>query len=152
MTAQLDDNQSTTSGIEIGNDRAFVLIAGPCQIESRTHALDMAHAQHPDLVMITPLVGVVASSQLDLLRSAKAHRVPVAVCVWSWDHLSSKAIIRDLPDRLLVWNDVQKREATEMHAVPPDRVIVIGSRRCDRANSDRVAATRTSRAAGAERG
>jgi 2-dehydro-3-deoxyphosphooctonate aldolase (KDO 8-P synthase) len=30
--------------IEIGNDRAFVLIAGPCQIESRTHALDMAHA------------------------------------------------------------------------------------------------------------
>src|SRR4051795_8221108 len=31
-------------GIEIGNDRPFVLIAGPCQIESRTHALDTAHA------------------------------------------------------------------------------------------------------------
>jgi 2-dehydro-3-deoxyphosphooctonate aldolase (KDO 8-P synthase) len=30
--------------IEIGNDRPFVLIAGPCQIESRAHAMDMAHA------------------------------------------------------------------------------------------------------------
>lgn len=30
--------------IEIGNDRPFVLIAGPCQIESRNHALEIAHA------------------------------------------------------------------------------------------------------------
>nr|WP_294555370.1 3-deoxy-8-phosphooctulonate synthase [uncultured Rhodopila sp.] len=31
-------------GIEIGNDRPFVLIAGPCQIESRPHALEVAQA------------------------------------------------------------------------------------------------------------
>nr|WP_294504211.1 3-deoxy-8-phosphooctulonate synthase [uncultured Rhodopila sp.] len=31
-------------GIEIGNDRPFVLIAGPCQIESRAHALEVAGA------------------------------------------------------------------------------------------------------------
>jgi 2-dehydro-3-deoxyphosphooctonate aldolase (KDO 8-P synthase) len=31
-------------GIEIGNNLPFVLIAGPCQIESRTHALKIAHA------------------------------------------------------------------------------------------------------------
>ena len=30
--------------IEIGNHRPFVLIAGPCQIESRAHALNTAHA------------------------------------------------------------------------------------------------------------
>src|ERR1700684_2560554 len=30
--------------IEIGNARPFALIAGPCQIESRTHALEIAHA------------------------------------------------------------------------------------------------------------
>src|SRR5271170_6233694 len=30
--------------IEIGNERPFILIAGPCQIESRTHALEVAHA------------------------------------------------------------------------------------------------------------
>jgi 2-dehydro-3-deoxyphosphooctonate aldolase (KDO 8-P synthase) len=30
--------------IQIANNRPFTLIAGPCQIESRTHALDIAHA------------------------------------------------------------------------------------------------------------
>jgi hypothetical protein len=88
--------------------------------------------QRPDLTIITPLVGVVASSQLDLLRGVRTRRVPSAVCVWSWDHLSSKAIIRDLPDRLFVWNDVQKREALEMHAVPSERVVVTGAQCFDR--------------------
>ena len=32
----------------------------------------------------------------------------MAVLVWSWDHLSSKAIIRDVVDGLFVWNDAQK--------------------------------------------
>ncbi len=31
-------------GIEIANNRPFVLIAGPCQIESRDHTLEVAHA------------------------------------------------------------------------------------------------------------
>jgi 2-dehydro-3-deoxyphosphooctonate aldolase (KDO 8-P synthase) len=31
-------------GIDIGNDRPFVLIAGPCQIESQAHALNIAWA------------------------------------------------------------------------------------------------------------
>ena len=88
--------------------------------------------QRPDLAMITPLVGVVASSQLDLLRSVRARGVPAAVCVWSWDHLSSKAIIRDVPDRLFVWNDVQKGEALGMHGVPPKRVVVTGAQCFDR--------------------
>jgi 2-dehydro-3-deoxyphosphooctonate aldolase (KDO 8-P synthase) len=30
--------------VEIGNDRPFVLIAGPCQIESESHAFEMADA------------------------------------------------------------------------------------------------------------
>jgi 2-dehydro-3-deoxyphosphooctonate aldolase (KDO 8-P synthase) len=33
-------------GVEISNDRPFVLIAGPCQIESRSHALEVADALH----------------------------------------------------------------------------------------------------------
>ena len=30
--------------LTLGNDRPFTLIAGPCQIESRQHAFDMAGA------------------------------------------------------------------------------------------------------------
>jgi hypothetical protein len=88
--------------------------------------------QRPDLVVLTPLIGLVASSQIDLLRSAQRRGIPTAVMVWSWDHLSSKAIIRDVPDGLFVWNDIQKREAMQMHRVPEARVVVTGAHCYDR--------------------
>jgi 2-dehydro-3-deoxyphosphooctonate aldolase (KDO 8-P synthase) len=34
----------TIGGIEIGNDKPLTLIAGPCPLESRVHALEMSHA------------------------------------------------------------------------------------------------------------
>ena len=40
--------------VTIGNDRPLALIAGPCQIESRAHAFEMAHA----LVEITGKLGI----------------------------------------------------------------------------------------------
>ena len=84
-------------------------------------------AQQPDAVLLTPLVGVVASPQPDYLNSAKALGFRTALCVWSWDHLSSKAIIRNVPDRLFVWNGTQHDEAVRLHGVDPDRVIVTGA-------------------------
>jgi hypothetical protein len=47
--------------------------------------------------------------------------------VGSWDHLSSKALLRAWPDALLVWNEVQKREAVEMHGIPEPTVVVTGA-------------------------
>jgi hypothetical protein len=88
--------------------------------------------QRPDLLVVTPLIGLVASSQIDLLRSAIRRGIKTAVMVWSWDHLSSKAVIRDLPDALLVWNDIQKREAMQMHGVPEAHILVTGAQCCDR--------------------
>jgi hypothetical protein len=79
------------------------------------------------VVLFTPLIGVVASPQLDYLQSAKALGYPTALCVWSWDHLSSKAILRTIPDRVLVWNETQREEAMTLHAVPPERVVVTGA-------------------------
>jgi hypothetical protein len=99
-------------------------------------------AQAPDAVIVTPLIGLVPSSQLDLLRSAQARGIPTAVCVWSWDHLSSKAIIRDLPDRVFVWNGIQRREAIEMHGVPEERVVVTGAQSFDRWFDQRASRSR----------
>ena len=81
----------------------------------------------PDAVLITPLIGVVASPQLDYLYSAQSLGIPTALCVWSWDHLSSKALIRTLPDRVLVWNPTQRDEAVDLHGVPAERVVVTGA-------------------------
>jgi hypothetical protein len=87
--------------------------------------------QRPDVVLITPLI-TLGSSQIDYLRAARALRLPTALCVWSWDHLSSKALIRERPDRVFVWNDTQKSEAIEMHGVPRDRVVVTGAQCFDK--------------------
>ncbi len=83
--------------------------------------------QAPDVVLFTPLIGVVASPQLDYLYTARALGLPTALCVWSWDHLSSKAIIRTVPDRVFVWNPTQRDEAIALHGVPAERVVVTGA-------------------------
>jgi hypothetical protein len=88
-------------------------------------------AARPDVVLITPLI-TLGSSQIDYLRAARSLGVPTALCVWSWDHLSSKALIRESPDRVFVWNETQKREAVELHDVDPGRVIVTGAQCFDK--------------------
>jgi hypothetical protein len=82
--------------------------------------------QRPDVVLLTPLV-YLGSAQVEVLKSAKALGLRTGLCVGSWDHLSSKAFIRDLPDRVFVWNDTQKREAVDLHGVPAARVVVTGA-------------------------
>ena len=85
----------------------------------------------PDLVLLTPLIGL-GSSQIDYLRAARSLGIPTGLAVWSWDHLSSKAIIRDLPDRVFVWNDTQRREAVALHHVPESTIVVTGAQCFDR--------------------
>jgi 2-dehydro-3-deoxyphosphooctonate aldolase (KDO 8-P synthase) len=44
MTSPVQARTVRVGAIEIANDRPFVLIAGPCQIESEAHALEVASA------------------------------------------------------------------------------------------------------------
>jgi hypothetical protein len=89
-------------------------------------------ARHrPDVVLLTPLIGL-GSRQIDYLRAARAMNIPTGLAVWSWDHLSSKALIRERPDRVFVWNETQRREAIEYHHVPEDRIAVTGAQCFDR--------------------
>jgi hypothetical protein len=88
-------------------------------------------AHRPDAVLLTPLIDL-GSSQIDYLRAARLARIPTALCVWSWDHLSSKALIRELPDRVFVWNHTQQQEAVDLHGVPASRVVVTGAQCFDK--------------------
>ena len=83
-------------------------------------------AHRPDALLVTPLVEL-GSPQTDHMRAAMRARVPTALCVGSWDHLSSKSRIRDAPDRVFVWNETQRREAVELHGVDADSVVVTGA-------------------------
>lgn len=92
---------------------------------------EFIRAEAPDLMLVTPLIEL-GSPQLDYLRVARRLGVRTALCVWSWDHLSSKALIRVRPDSLIVWNETQREEAARFHGIPPERVHVTGAQCFDR--------------------
>jgi len=85
----------------------------------------------PDVVIVSPLL-TVGSAQVDLVRSAQQLGIPTMLAVASWDHLTTKGLIRHCPDKVIVWNKAQRTEAIKLHGVPADRVVVTGAQPFDR--------------------
>ena len=86
----------------------------------------------------------------DVIKVAQRLGMRSAMLVISWDNLSSKAVLNEHPDRLLVWNEVQAGEAVELHGIPRERVCVVGAANFDRFFSEIEAETRIT--AGRQRG
>ena len=84
----------------------------------------------PDVVLVTPLI-TQGTQQGEYIKAAKELGIPTAHCVASWDNLSSKGLIRGEPHRVILWNDIQKQEALELHGVAPSRVITTGAQNFD---------------------
>lgn len=95
----------------------------------------------PDVVLLTPLVGL-GSRQADHLRAAKRAGLRTCYCVHSWDNLTNKGLLRDIPDLVTVWNEQQAREAVELHGVPRNRLAVAGASSYDHWFDWRVSRTR----------
>jgi hypothetical protein len=93
-------------------------------------ARDLLRAQRPDALLVTPLVEL-GEPQTDFVRAAKALGVPTALCVASWDNLTNKGSIPEVPELVTVWNEAQRREAVVLHGVPADRVVATGAQPYD---------------------
>lgn len=83
-------------------------------------------AWRPDVVVLASVTNP-GALQMDHLKSAMAHGRRTAISVWSWDHLTGKAWLRIVPDRVLLWNAVQRREAEQLHGLPADRIVETGA-------------------------
>jgi hypothetical protein len=88
-------------------------------------------SSRPDAVLVTPLV-TDRSPQVDVIKSAQALGIPAALCVASWDHLTTKGLIRVQPDLVSVWNEEQKSEALAYHDIPAASIVVTGAQPFDR--------------------
>lgn len=77
----------------------------------------------PDLVVTTDLF----ASECHFVREAVRRGLPTVCLVKSWDNLTSKTRIRVHPDRLVVWSERQKEEATALHYYPADRIAALGA-------------------------
>lgn len=92
----------------------------PKPIEDRVRRI------RPDLVVVTPLVGL-GSGQVDIVKACRGLGVPSVLGVASWDNLTNKGVVRLHPDHVLVWNEPQKREAVALHGFAADSVTVCGA-------------------------
>lgn len=92
---------------------------------------DFIASRRPDAVLVTPLV-TDQSPQCDVIKGAQALGIPTALCVASWDHLTTKGLIRVEPDLVAVWNQEQQAEAMGYHGTPEDRIVVTGAQPFDK--------------------
>ena len=81
----------------------------------------------PDAVLITPLVDIGLAAARSLRGGAA--RSACARCCRSGAGITCRArrCCGRCPTRVLVWNEVQRREAVDMHGVPAERVVVTGA-------------------------
>ena len=86
--------------------------------------------ERPGVLAVTPLV-TFGGSQTDFLRGARRRGIPTTAWIYSWDNLTSKGSIHEVPDQLMVWNDAQRREAVDLHGVHEDRVVITGAQAWD---------------------
>jgi len=84
----------------------------------------------PDVILVTPLIDF-GSYQTDYVKSAHAIGIPIAFLPFSWDNLTNRGLVRIAPDRVMVWNEHQKREAVTYHDVPENSIVVTGAPRFD---------------------
>ena len=86
--------------------------------------------QQPDVLVATPVIEF-ASSQVEFLKSAAKQGISTVIAVASWDNPTGKGLLRFIPDRAIVWNEIQLHELEEMHRIGPERVVLTGAQRFD---------------------
>jgi len=133
---------SGVGGALIGHRMVAGALKAAERMLPRSRAItQLLEEQQPDVVLLTSLT-FSRSLAMDQLKAARALGIPTAACIMSWDHLSSKALVHIAPDRTIVWNDVQKREASEMHGLAADSIVVTGAQCYDQWFDKRPARSR----------
>jgi hypothetical protein len=131
-------------GGRLANRRALVkrgLAFAETLVPSEQYYELFIRSHAPDVILLTPLIDF-GSYQTDYVKSAHRLGIPIALLVFSWDNLTNRGLIRVPPDRVVVWNEHQKREAVRYHDVAPEDVVVAGAPRFDEFFSMRPSTTR----------
>ncbi|OHA42091.1 MAG: hypothetical protein A3H68_03240 [Candidatus Taylorbacteria bacterium RIFCSPLOWO2_02_FULL_46_40] len=90
---------------------------------------DLFNNYKPDLVFSTDI-----QNELDvrMLEEAKHRGIKTVGMIRSWDNLSTKGVIRVVPDILLAHNEIIKGEADVWNFIPDDKIISVGIPHHDR--------------------
>lgn len=83
----------------------------------------------PNLIFSTDIQN---GTDIRLLNAAKDKKIPVVGMVRSWDNLTAKGLLRTLPNKVLVNNEILREEAVRLHRVNPKQIEIIGIPHYDR--------------------
>ena len=84
----------------------------------------------PDVVVAASAI-MPYSKETDYLKAAHHLGIPTIVVVPSWDNLTTKGILHEIPDWLFVWTEGQVDEAEKFHKVPREHVVCTGAPKYD---------------------
>ncbi|MBA2297976.1 MAG: hypothetical protein H0W14_08055 [Actinobacteria bacterium] len=84
----------------------------------------------PDVLVLAPHL-MPGGRHSEYVKAARATEIPSCMCIASWDNLSSKQQLRDVPDRVVVWNRFQRDEAVRLHGMPEERIVITGAQSFD---------------------
>ena len=97
---------------------------------SHPHAEQLFERYQP-VLLVGSSPGLIFS-EVPLLRTAVRRRVRTIIVDPSWDNFTNKLIPVRRADRLVVWNDIMKQQAVDLHGYAPDQVRVSGPPHWDR--------------------
>ncbi|MBM64125.1 MAG: hypothetical protein CL484_14345 [Acidobacteria bacterium] len=104
-----------------------------CELAVPSSRILEAYLRHanPTVLVVSPLV-TDQCPQVDLLKAAQRVGLQSALCVASWDHLTTKGLMRIKPGLVTVWNRAQRQEAIDFHGVQEQGIVVTGAQCFDR--------------------
>lgn len=114
----------------IGRFRLQGLLGFLMKISNRQRNYKAVFDKHnPDLVVVTRVLR--ASPDYPVLKEAAARDLPLIALVSSWDNFTTKGFFPFGVKKLVVWNDVMKREAVNLFGFPEKDIFLSGIPRFD---------------------
>ena len=78
---------------------------------------------NPDLVFVANLFG---EHEIHLVREAKRRKIKTIGLINSWDRVTARSVLRLIPDKLIVFNNLVSEEVVEHNGISRDQIFVSG--------------------------
>jgi hypothetical protein len=125
----------------IAAKRMIASVVAPSMLRARTrYSMSDRFVSHPwadalferlrPSLLVTSSPGLIFA-EVPLLRTAVRRRVTSMAIDPSWDNFTNKVLPVRRVDRLIVWNELMKRQAVELHGYHDDEIRVAGTPQWD---------------------
>lgn len=85
----------------------------------------------PDVTVVSPINWASRpgdfADEIEYVRASQRLGIPTVVPVYSWDNLTARGLYYHVPDCTLAWNQTHVEDATLIHNIPREKIIITGA-------------------------